>query len=153
MNNQFFHRSPSPDRRKFINAKSKIQTLNKYCHRSNCQILSNLYYWSHFSSYRTKSSLRIIIGGAKGWSRDEFFPRGNDRCFRPDFERSSRGRRRESEGRNLDNERSSRIPPWNTVRKPLWRIKRIIRQQAFSRKETSNRPTSSDILNPLRYRV
>lgn len=29
MNNQFFHRSPSPDRRKFINAKSKIQTLNK----------------------------------------------------------------------------------------------------------------------------
>lgn len=29
MNNQFFHRSPSPDRRKFINTKSKIRTLNK----------------------------------------------------------------------------------------------------------------------------
>lgn len=28
-NEQLFHRSPSPDRRKFINTKSKIRTLNK----------------------------------------------------------------------------------------------------------------------------
>lgn len=69
--------------------------------------------------------------------------------YAPRFRGSSRGTEGESEGRNFAWRKI--VPLCELCAKPLWRIKR--NTATLPRKETSNRPTSSDILKPLRYRV